>query len=276
MSKRPARDKLLAEWFWTDRWMGSSGFLLPLEARGLYREMLTQAWHRGGRLPRDHEGIQRACGVTRAEWKRAWPAVSRYWREDGDGLVNDTQLEVLEEARVAVRRASEHGRRGAQARHGHHKEDSPGDARGAARAPAQGLPGDKPPSPSLSRTATAAAAAPGPMNGRTEDQGLSKSFLSPEAFARMVAEGERYLDALMASNPDQDRAWLLRQHSTPKRRDGQQSGGGWLVRLDTAGHEHLIRTVHSLRDAVEKAKAADSGEHGGLLTAAEHERRRQG
>ena len=50
VSKRPPRDKLLAEWFWTDRWQGSSGFLLPLEARGLYREMLTQAWQRGGRL----------------------------------------------------------------------------------------------------------------------------------------------------------------------------------------------------------------------------------
>jgi hypothetical protein len=33
--------KLLAEWFWIDRWNGSTGFLLPMEARGVYREMLT-------------------------------------------------------------------------------------------------------------------------------------------------------------------------------------------------------------------------------------------
>ena len=31
----------------------TSGFLLPMEARGLYREMLTQAWMRGARLPND-------------------------------------------------------------------------------------------------------------------------------------------------------------------------------------------------------------------------------
>ena len=35
------KTNLRAEWFWTDRWMGSSAFLLPMEARGLYREMLT-------------------------------------------------------------------------------------------------------------------------------------------------------------------------------------------------------------------------------------------
>lgn len=87
-------DKLLAEWFWIDRWMGSSGFLLPLEARGLYREMLTQAWRRGARLPNDHEAIRRATGTTNAEWRRTWPKVERFWRVDGDSLINDTQLEV--------------------------------------------------------------------------------------------------------------------------------------------------------------------------------------
>jgi hypothetical protein len=78
--------KLLAEWFWTDRWMGSSAFLLPLEPRGLYREMLTQAWRGGARLPLDHEAIRRAIGATAEEWARAWPFVSTYWRE-ADGVL---------------------------------------------------------------------------------------------------------------------------------------------------------------------------------------------
>jgi len=86
--------KMLAEWFWTDRWMGSSASLLPMEPRGLYREMLTQAWRRGARLPNDHEAIRRAVGCTTREWSRSWPKIERYWRVDGESLVNDTQLEV--------------------------------------------------------------------------------------------------------------------------------------------------------------------------------------
>lgn len=111
--------KMLAEWFWTDRWMGSSGFGLPLEARGLYREMLTQAWHRGARLPKDESTIRRFCGVEREEWDRAWPAVKKFWREDGDSLVNDTQLEVYAEASARRDRAQARGQAGAQAKHGH-------------------------------------------------------------------------------------------------------------------------------------------------------------
>lgn len=98
--------KLLAEWFWTDRWMGSSGFLLPMEARGIYREMLTQAWRRGARLPNDHEAIRRAIGATPQEWRRSWPKVERFWRVDGDSLVNDTQMEVYAEAEGMSQRAT--------------------------------------------------------------------------------------------------------------------------------------------------------------------------
>lgn len=111
------QDKLLAEWFWTDRWNGSSGFLLPMEARGVYREMLTQAWRRGAQLPNDHEAIRRAIGATVGEWRRAWPAVKKFWRVDGDLLVNDTQIEVYADAKGRATRASERGLRAAQAKH---------------------------------------------------------------------------------------------------------------------------------------------------------------
>lgn len=112
-------DKLLAEWFWTDRWMGSSAFLLPMEARGLYREMLTQAWRRGARLPADHESIRRAIGATFDEWGRSWPQVAGYWHPTDSGLlVNDTQIEVYEEAEARATRASSRGVAGARARWG--------------------------------------------------------------------------------------------------------------------------------------------------------------
>lgn len=114
--------------------MGSSAFLLPMEARGVYREMLTQAWRRGARLPNDHEAIQRAIGATRQEWKRCWPKVEKYWRVDGDTLVCDTQLEVYKEAQGVAIRASERGLRGAQAR-----------AQARAQAPTQVTPECKPP-----------------------------------------------------------------------------------------------------------------------------------
>lgn len=108
--------KLLAEWFWIDRWMGSSAFLLPMEPRGLYREMLTQAWRRGAKLPNDHEAIKRAVGATNAEWRRCWPLVSRFWREDGDALVNDTQQEVYQKCLAEQQAKSARARAGANAR----------------------------------------------------------------------------------------------------------------------------------------------------------------
>jgi uncharacterized protein YdaU (DUF1376 family) len=128
--------KLLAEWFWTDRWMGSSAFLLPMEARGIYREMLTQAWRRGGRLPNNYEAIQRAIGATKAEWRRCWPLVERFWTVDGADLVNETQLEIYAKAEGMNRRASEHGLTAAQARHKQMLEQCPS----SARAPAQAVP----------------------------------------------------------------------------------------------------------------------------------------
>ena len=135
--------KLMAEWFWTDRWMGSSGFLLPLEARGLYREMLTQAWRRGAKLPNDPDAIRRAIGVTLREWKRAWPRVQPYWRVDGDSLVNDTQVEIYAETQAIAEKTSQRAKSAAE-------------ARWSARAmpeqcssTAQAVPEQCPPSPSL-------------------------------------------------------------------------------------------------------------------------------
>jgi uncharacterized protein YdaU (DUF1376 family) len=113
---RRASDKMLGEWFWTDRWMGSSAFLLPLEPRGLYREMLSQAWLRGARLPNSPEAVRRAVGCTEAEWGRCWPLIEGYWRVDGDSLVNDTQLEVYEESKAAQEESSRRGAKGAAAR----------------------------------------------------------------------------------------------------------------------------------------------------------------
>lgn len=110
--------KPLAEWFWTDRWDGSSAALLPLEARGLYREMLTQAWRRDGRLPSSPEAIKRAVRCTDEEWARCWPLVKPYWVERDGWLTNETQMEVLSETKRQMEVRSNRGAAAAKARWG--------------------------------------------------------------------------------------------------------------------------------------------------------------
>jgi uncharacterized protein YdaU (DUF1376 family) len=111
---------LRAEWFWTDRWIGSSAFLLPIEARGLYREMLTQAWRRGAQLPNDHEAIRRAVGATEDEWARNWSVIKTYWKlrriRGRNVLINETQLQIYKDARARLQRATDKGLQAARVR----------------------------------------------------------------------------------------------------------------------------------------------------------------
>lgn len=78
--------------------------------------MLSQAWIRNCRLPSDPASLCLIVRCTRQQWAKYWPKVSRYWRKEGDELVNDTQLEVYAEAQAMRERASERGKSGAQAR----------------------------------------------------------------------------------------------------------------------------------------------------------------
>jgi uncharacterized protein YdaU (DUF1376 family) len=80
--------------------------------------MLTQAWRRECRLPADYEAIRRVIGCTPQEWKRCWPKIEKYWRRDGDSLVNDTQLGIWTEALAAHGRAVERARKGGNGRAG--------------------------------------------------------------------------------------------------------------------------------------------------------------
>lgn len=111
----PKENKLLAEWFWVDRWTGSSAWELDMEPRGLYREMLSQAWRRKAQLPANFDTIRKITGCKPDEWARCWPQVSRYWREQDGVLVNDTQLEVYREAVAKAAKAVERARKGGRA-----------------------------------------------------------------------------------------------------------------------------------------------------------------
>lgn len=100
---RVGRDKdiLPGELRYTSNWRGSPLQMLPLAARGLYSEMLTQAWSNRARLAQtDEEEIMRLVRATPAEWESAWPRIRHYWAKATDPatgaeiLVNRKQLEV--------------------------------------------------------------------------------------------------------------------------------------------------------------------------------------
>jgi len=116
-------DKMLGEWFWVDRWVGSRGFLLPLEARGLYREMLSAAWIRGAQLPADPDVIRRATGVSLVEWRRCWPLVKPFWVRRNGVLINETQAQIYSVCKSRRDGARLHAVTAARARHrGKHPE----------------------------------------------------------------------------------------------------------------------------------------------------------
>jgi uncharacterized protein YdaU (DUF1376 family) len=104
------------EAFWTDRWLGSRAFFLPVEARGLYREMLTAAWRHGAELPTDHAQIRRLTMTTEAERDRCWPRIAHYWHVVGDKLVNFQQQRIYREAQARFAKASAAGQTAARRR----------------------------------------------------------------------------------------------------------------------------------------------------------------
>lgn len=108
-------EKLRAEWFWTDRWRSSSAFLLPMEARGLYREMLTAAWTLGACLPNDHEAIRMYTGCLPEVWKRCWPLIEAKWKQEGSKLVNETQREIFNKCLTLSEKRALAGARGGKA-----------------------------------------------------------------------------------------------------------------------------------------------------------------
>jgi len=95
------KDFLPGELRYTSNWRGSPLQMLPLGARGLYSEMLTQAWATRGRLEMTSEDeIMRLVRAMPEEWALAWPRIRHYWvaivdpATGAEVLANRKQLEV--------------------------------------------------------------------------------------------------------------------------------------------------------------------------------------
>jgi len=75
---------------------------MTLEEQGAYRNLLDEAWLRGGPLPDDDRILAKMCGDAK-RWPRVKPTVMKRFTKNGDGWRNETLDEVFQQA---SRRAS--------------------------------------------------------------------------------------------------------------------------------------------------------------------------
>lgn len=185
-----AEEKLYAEWFVVDKYDGSSAALLNMECQGVYRLMLSQAWRRGARLPNDHEAIQRAIRCTGKEWARCWPKLERYWRVEGDYLVNDTQLEIYAAALAAKDGAHARAKAAAEQRWANERARAQAPAGAHAQASAQALPEH---SPGIARSSSS----PSPSTTHGLVEAPSSSGRVREGPRRAAGDEDSYVTAVL-------------------------------------------------------------------------------
>jgi uncharacterized protein YdaU (DUF1376 family) len=105
-AKAPAFQFYPADWVMSTRTM-------PVEARGVYIDLLSFAWTEGG-LPADLDGLHTYVGLGKQKFKRLWDThLSSRWEGDGNGrLLNPRQ----EQEREKQRRWREKSAKGGRAR----------------------------------------------------------------------------------------------------------------------------------------------------------------
>lgn len=91
--------KLTGLIWWIDRWRKSSAFMqMTLEEQGAYRNLLDEAFLRGGVLPDSERVLARACGDATA-WPHLRERLLRWFHKTTEGWRNDTLDEVIHESR---------------------------------------------------------------------------------------------------------------------------------------------------------------------------------
>jgi uncharacterized protein YdaU (DUF1376 family) len=95
--------KLTGLVWWIDRWRQSSAFMqMTLAEQGAYRNMLDEAFLRGGVLPNEDRILGRACGDEVA-WPKLRARVLRWFHLTPEGWRNDTLDKVIFESQRRAR-----------------------------------------------------------------------------------------------------------------------------------------------------------------------------
>ena len=87
--------RLLGLYWHIDRWRKSTAYTdMTLEQQAGYRNLLDEAWLRGGVLPLDDRILAKACGDAR-RWTAIKKTVLARFHKRRDGWHNETLDEVL-------------------------------------------------------------------------------------------------------------------------------------------------------------------------------------
>jgi uncharacterized protein YdaU (DUF1376 family) len=102
--------------FLIDRYLGDTT-LLTTEQHGAYFLILLAMWKAGGTLPAGDVQLASAAKLTPARWRKMKPALSGFFRSDGNGGIYQKRLHAeLERAKTNTSNKSTAGRKGARSR----------------------------------------------------------------------------------------------------------------------------------------------------------------
>lgn len=95
--------KLTGLIWWIPQWRQSSAFMqMTLAEQGGYRNLLDEAFLRGGVLPDDERILARACGDVLA-WPDIRERVLKWFHLTGEGWRNDTLDQVMYQSQRRAR-----------------------------------------------------------------------------------------------------------------------------------------------------------------------------
>lgn len=97
--------------FYTSRYLGDTHDLTTLE-HGAYALLLFTMWDRGGSLPYDLEKLRKVTRLSRANWKKVWPAIEDYFLISGDEITQKFLAETHEVVSQKRKTLSENGKKG--------------------------------------------------------------------------------------------------------------------------------------------------------------------
>lgn len=90
--------------WWIDRWRQSSAFMqMTLEEQGAYRNLLDEAYLRGGVLPDDDRMLAKACGDATL-WPQLKKRLLKWFHKTPDGWRNDTLDKVIHDTQTRARK----------------------------------------------------------------------------------------------------------------------------------------------------------------------------